>query len=230
MNSSLSSSSGFSVLDGASMSNFFEACLRRRLTQEKFRTIFIAFQKQSSLHGRKLADSIFTSKPALTNDPRLPLYVLELLSMKFMSVADVLSSLLPRPRDLGGRPDFYDQNFLDAHNTHRPTMAAMIVRLLISEISKGLLKTGREVSALIHCLIPWISMYPGSESLGYLLSSVLGTDAAQKALGHSHRVEKDSLRKAFGRSLGVLINQTMQTNIQLGTSLLSSFLPFLMAA
>lgn len=211
------------------MSNFFEACLRRRLTQEKFRTIFTAFQKQSTLHGRKLADSIFTSRPALTNDPRLPLFVLELLSMKFLSVSDVLSSLLPRTRDLGGQPTFYDQNMLDAHHTHRPTMAAMIVQLLISEISKGLPKTGREVFALIHCLIPWISLYPGSESLGYLLSALLGTDAAQKALGHSHRVEKRSLRKAFGRSLGVLINQTMQTNIQLGTSFRRSFLPFLIS-
>ena len=208
------------------MAHFFEACLRRRLTQEKFRTVFTAFHDQNSLRGLKLADSIFASRPGLTSDPRLPLYVLELLSIKFISVSDVLSSLLPRSPGHGGQPTFYDQNLLDAHGTQRPTMAAMIIQLLISEIPKGLLKTEREVLASVHYLNPWISLYPGSESLGYLLSALLGTDVAQKALSQSHRAGKKSLRKAFGRSLSVLINQTMQTNIQLGMWFCAFLRPF----
>ena len=197
MISSSSTSTGCSVLDGPTMAHFFEACLRRRLTQEKFRTVFTAFHDQNSLRGRKLADSIFTSRPALTNDPRLPLYVLELLSMKLLSVPDVLSSLLPRSPGHSGQPTFYDQNMLDAHDTQRPTMAAMIIQLLISEIPKGLLKTEREALASVHCLSPWISLYPGSESLGYLLSALLGTDVAQKALSHNHRAEKKEPKKSL---------------------------------
>lgn len=202
--------------------DFFEACIRKRLTQEKFGLVFTAFHgkqcslhgqnlagKQNLLHGRKLADSILASKPGRKNDPRLPLYVLELVSMKYLSVSDVLSSLLPRPT-------FYDQNLLNA-NDARPTMAAMILQLLILEIPKGLLKTDREVLTLMHCLNPWISMYPSSDVLGYLVSVLLATDAARKALS-SHKAAKGP-REAFGRSLVVLINQTMQNNIQLATTL-----------
>ena len=200
--------------------DFFEACLQRRLTEEKFRLLFVTVHgKNRSIGGQKLVNSLLNdaSKPALS-DPRLALYLSNLISMKVITVADVLSSLLPPPLNLSleGQPNFYDQSMLEVQGVHKPTMLAIIIEMLTSEVSKGVLETNREVLATLKSLIAWISVFPGSSSLGYLVSAFLGTDSVQNTLSQK---SAKGLKKVLGRSLAMLINQTMQSNIQLATTL-----------
>lgn len=199
---------------------FFEACLRKRLSREKFRLMFITFHaKHTSTRGRKLVDALLNeiSKPALT-DPRLPLYIKELLALKVISVADVLWSMLPPPLDLslGEQPNFYDQYMLEVQGVRKPTIAAIMVQMLTSDIAEGSLKTAQEVLATLKGLVAWINLFPGSSALGYLVSAFLSVDVVPKVLGQR---KAKSPKKILGRSLTTLINQTMQSNLQLATAL-----------
>ncbi|CAF9933893.1 MAG: mediator complex subunit [Heterodermia speciosa] len=199
---------------------FFEACLRKRLSREKFRLMFITFHaKHTSTRGRKLVDALLheISKPAI-NDPRLPLYIRELLALEIVSVADVLWSMLPPPLDLslGEQPNFYDQSMLEVHNVRKPTIAAIMVQMLTSEIAEGSLKTAQEVLATLKGVVAWINLFPGSSALGYLVTAFLSVEIVQRVLGQ--RIAKGP-KKIFGRSLATLINQTMQSNIQIATAL-----------
>ena len=175
--------------------------------------------KHSSTRGRKLVDALLNevSKPALT-DPRLPLYIRELLALRVVAVADVLWSILPPPLDLslGEQPNFYDQNMLEVQGVRKPTLAAILVQMLTSDIAEGSLKTTQEVLATLKCIVAWINLFPGSSALGYLVSAFLSVNIVQKALGQ--KVAKGP-KKILGRSLTLLINQTMQSNIQLATAL-----------
>ena len=182
--------------------------------------MFITFHtKHTSTRGRKLADALLheISKPALT-DPRLPLYIRELLALRIISVADILWSILPPSLDLslGEQPNFYDQNTLEIQGVRKPTIEAIMVQMLTSEIAEGSLKTTQEVLTTLKCIIAWINLFPGSSALGYLVSAFLSIDIVQGAL--SQKVARGP-KKIFGRSLATLISQTMQSNIQLATAL-----------
>ena len=200
---------------------FFEACLRKRLSPEKFKALFITFHGQyPSLRGRKLVRFLLNHEcPGRGSwDPRLPLYIRELLSMRVISTADVLSSLLPRPLEpaVTGQSSLDDQQILEINRLQKPTLAALVLQMITIEVADGLHRTSPEVHETLASIISLVSLVPGSSALGCFVAAVLSTTIVHEVIS---RGSTKKFKRAFGRSLTTLINHMMQTNIQLATTL-----------
>ena len=102
--------------------------------------------------------------------------------MKAVSLADVLSSLLPPPLEPppNGQNAYYDQMMLDVGNARKPTSEALVFQVLIVEVSEGLLTSSHEVKAALKALIPWMSLFSNSATLGYLVLAILGMTITQE--------------------------------------------------
>lgn len=172
-----------------SWQEFFNACLRNRLDAEKFRTLVEAFQLKTFMpSGRHLISVLLTEgrKPSLV-DPRVPLYARELLHLGSCSAADVLYSMLPPP---GADPaktgvGLYDQTLPEIEGTLKPSMEALILQMLTLQIADGLLKTTGAVQGVLRSLVEWMTRFPSSSALGYLISATLNNPLAQRAIGNS---------------------------------------------
>ena len=107
--------------------------------------------------------------------------------MKAVSLADVLSSLLPPPLESpsNGQNAYYDQMMLDIGNAQKPTAEALVFQVLIVEVSQGLLTSSHEVKAALKALIPWMSLFSGSTTLGYLVLAILGMTTTQELFGQA---------------------------------------------
>lgn len=173
---------------GKQCQEFVDACIQKRVSPEKFRVIFTTFHdKHPTLRMRIFLHVLLTRPKNGSDDPRIPLYVKEALRMRVVSVADVLSSLLPPPlvQPTEGQSVFYDQTMLEIGGTQKPSLQALIFHMLLVELSDGLLKTKSEVKAVLKILMPWMSLLPGSTTLGYLLSAILGMTITQEILGQT---------------------------------------------
>lgn len=200
---------------------FFEACLRKRLSPDKFKALFMTFHGQyPSLRGRKLVQSLLNDRspePPLI-DPRLPLYIKELLSMGVIGTADVLSSLLPRPSEppLTGQPSLDDQQILEINGVQKPTIAGLVLQMITAEVADGLLRTNQEVLETLASIVSLVSLVPGSSALGYFVAAVLSMTIVHEVLSVG---STKKFKRAFGRSLTTLINHMTQANMQLATTL-----------
>lgn len=132
-----------------------------------------------ALFKRTLVDGV--------DDPRVPLYVREMLRLKLASLADVLSSLLPSPPEPSseGHHPYHDQTILEIGSAQKPTLQGLVFQMLIVEVSDGLLETKKDVRAALKALIAWMSLLPGSTSLGYLVYAVLCMSITQETLGEA---------------------------------------------
>ena len=126
--------------------------------------------------------------------------------MKVASLADVLSSLLPPPLEPSpnGQSAYHDQTMLDIGGVHKPKLQAMVFQMLIIEVSEGLLKTRQEVRAALKALIVWMSLFPGSITLGYLVSAMLGMTIAQETLAQASTKGSLTSQQLFSKSKGAL--------------------------
>lgn len=168
---------------------FFDACLRNRLDTEKFRSLVETFQwKASTPSGRHLINALLAEgRNPILIDSRVPLYVQELLRLGLCSAADVLSSMLPPGEDLTKTlpVGLYDQTFPETEGTLKPSMESLILQMLTLEIYDGLLKTTEAVQAVLRSLVKWITQFPSSTALGYLVTATLSSPLAQRAIGDS---------------------------------------------
>jgi len=169
--------------------DFVNACLRKRVSPEMYGVLVTTFQdKYPTLRCRTLLIVLF--KRTLVDgvdDPRVPLYVREMLRLKIASLAEVLSSLLPSPSEPSskGHNTYRDQTMLEVGSAQKPTLQGLVVQMLILEVAEGLLKTKQDVRATLKALIAWMSLFPGSTSLGYLVYAVLGMSITQETLSEA---------------------------------------------
>lgn len=169
-------------LQQASWNTFFNACLRNRLTAEKFQTLVNAFQfKNSTPSGRQLIRVLLNeARKNGLEDPRVPLFASELLHMKLCSAADVLASLLP-PTSEDSLPN---QALPEVEGILRPTIEASILQMITSQVHEGLLKTSEAIQAVLKSLVVWMTRYPSSRALGYLIYATLSSSLAHTAISH----------------------------------------------
>lgn len=169
--------------------DFFNACLRKRVSPERYGVLVTTFQdRYPTLRCRTLLVVLFKRTLADgVDDPRVPLYVREMLRLRIASLADVLLSLLPSPSEPSSeRHHLYpDQTILEIGSAQKPTLQGLVFQVLIVEVSDGLLKTKQDVRAALKALIAWMSLLPGSTSLGYLVYAVLGMSITQETLGEA---------------------------------------------
>ena len=165
---------------------FFSACLQTRIGPEKFRVLFTTLHdRHGSLHSKDVIEALIKQTQLNSvHDPRVSQYLCETLRMRVVSVADVLSGLLPLLPDgsINGQAAFHDQTMLEIAGVSKPTFQALIFQMLIVEISEGLLNSREDVRAVLQGLIPWMLLFPGSTTMGCLVAAVLSTTIAQEVL------------------------------------------------
>lgn len=180
--------------------HFFNASLTKRLPPETFQKLVKAcLLKTEAAPGCSLVSALLAEsrKTGLQQaDPRVPLYINELLKLELCSAADVLFSLLPAlpppppSSSLGGGEE------ADAGTTTmmmmlpemvgvmKPSVEAMILEALTVMVGDGrLLKTNVDVVELLRGCVFWLERFPGSMALGYLVSTTLGSAVAGGVMG-----------------------------------------------
>ena len=187
---------------------FFNASLTKRLPPETFQKLVKAcLLKTEAAPGRSLASALLAEsrKTGLQQaDPRVPLYINELLKLELCSAADVLLSLLPAlpPPPLppllppssslgvgaGGRggeeADVGVTMMLpEIEGVMKPSVEAMVLEALRVMVGEGLLKTSGDVAELLKGCVVWMERFPGSMALGYLISAILGSPLAGGLMG-----------------------------------------------
>lgn len=169
--------------------DFVNACLQKRVSPNRFQGLLTTFHDRNpTIPGRDLLN-VLVYQPTANGavDPRAPLYVKEMVRLRVCDLADVLSSLQPPQAEppADGNGIHYDQTFLEIDSTPKPKLQAMVFQMLIMEVSGGLIKTKPEARATLQALIAWMSLLPGSNTLGYFLSAVLGIPAVQETLSQA---------------------------------------------
>ncbi|MCJ1467584.1 mediator complex subunit [Pseudocyphellaria aurata] len=132
--------------------------------------------------------------------------------MKLCSVADVLASLLPPTSE----DSISDQTLPEMEGILRPSIEASILQMMTLEIGEGLLNSNQAIQVILKPLIAWMTRYPSSRALGFLIYAILSSPLAHTAIGHS---SMKAIKVSFGRCLSILIAQLSQTDMQLATGL-----------
>lgn len=188
---------------------FFNASLTKRLPPETFQSLVKAcLLKTEVASGRSLASALLAESRKMglqQADPRVPLYINELLNLELCSAADVLLSLLPAPPLVPPQPlslpspspssialgggegghggERIEMLLPEMERMMRPSVEAMVLEGLAVKVGEGLLKTKGDVVELLRACVVWMERVPGSMSLGYLISATLGSALAGEVLG-----------------------------------------------
>lgn len=185
---------------------FFNASLTKRLPPETFQKLVKAcLLKTEASPGCCLASALLAEsrKTGLQQaDPRVPLYINELLKLELCSAADVLFSLLhalppppppPPPRtssSLGGgeEADVGTTTMMmmlpEMEGVMKPSVEAMVLEALTVMVGEGrLLKTSVDVVELLRGCVFWLERFPSSMALGYLVYAILGSTLAGGVMG-----------------------------------------------
>lgn len=181
---------------------FFNASLTKRLPPETFQKLVKAcLLKTEAAPGCSLASALLAEsrKTGLQQaDPRVPLYINELLKLELCSAADVLFSLLPSlpppppppSPSLGGgeEADVGTTTMMmmlpEMEGVMKPSVEAMVLEALTVMVGDGrLLKTSVDVVELLRGCVFWLERFPGSMALGYLVSATLGSALAGGVMG-----------------------------------------------
>lgn len=179
---------------------FFNASLTKRLPPETFQKLVKAcLLKTEAAPGCSMASALLAEsrKTGLQQaDPRVPLYINELLKLELCSAADVLLSLLhalpppPSSSSLGNgeEADVGMRTMMmmlpEMEGMMKPSVEAMVLEALTVMVEEGrLLKTNVDVVELLRGCVFWLERFPGSMALGYLLSATLGSALAGGMMG-----------------------------------------------
>lgn len=165
-----------------SWESFLDACVKKRVSPEKFSHLVKTFQSNHFVVpiGRDLVTILLSPQSTLaTEDPRIPLYIRQLLHLGACNAADVLVAL--RVLDEKDKPDVYDPNSLEIGN-QPVSVEAMVIQMLTTEVIEGLLKASEDVPDVLKSLAPIVMRYPGSAALGYLVAAILSSSVANVSL------------------------------------------------
>ena len=170
---------------------FFEACIRKRVPPEKFHTLFQTFIfKHDSLPGRILVDVLLDEGRKASKsrpDPRIPLYIREVLQMQVASTSDVLAAILPLPvvKDSTVDDDQSVPTVIDAPEYQNPRTETLILQMMSIEISNGFVNSKEELQDVLRTMVKTKHNVANSEALGYLISAILNTTLTHDILSHS---------------------------------------------
>lgn len=170
----------------SSLEVFLDACIRKRVSPEEFNHLVKTFQSKHSVlpSGRDIVSILLSPQFALsTEDPRIPLYIRQLLRLGACNVPDVLTSLRLLEEE-SGDVDTYDQTILEIGG-QTTSIEATITQILTAEIIEGVLKNAEEVQATLKAIVPMVARYPSSNALGYLISAILSSPLANATLNRS---------------------------------------------
>lgn len=161
---------------------FFEACLTKRISAERFSILWPAFRKnhdQLPLQGVAAALLNAARINGSFVDPRLPVFMNELLYSGTISLSSFLSAALPTPPRDGSQ---LDQSMLETAGIYKPSLPATVIQLLTAVVSDRLIGSTTELAATLKVLARWLDLFHSSAALGYFISAILATNLAQTTL------------------------------------------------
>ncbi|KAL9051565.1 MAG: hypothetical protein Q9206_004654 [Seirophora lacunosa] len=170
---------------------------------------------------QKIKDGVDQVRMALLNaacrdglvDQRLCTYLEALLESQIIDSSVLLSAILPvQPAD----GTALEPSLLDADDAAKPSVQAVILPLLTRAVANGFISEESELFVFLKHLLPWISRFPSSIVVGFLVSATLGCSIAQEVLPST---KGKKLKAAFGQTLVPMIGNLSQTNIQLAGAL-----------
>lgn len=169
---------------------FFDACVRKRVPPENFHTLFKTFNlKHVTLPGTNLVRVLLDQERKASNcqaDPRIPLYVREMLRMQQISTCDLLAAILPLPVENNTNVNEAQSNqaAIDAVESPSPRLETLVLQMMTIEVSNGLIKTREELQAVFKSLVKTKFNSVNSDAVGYFISGVLNTTIAHDVLNH----------------------------------------------
>lgn len=218
---------------------FFNASLTKRLPPETFQKLVKAcLLKTEAAPGCSMASALLAEsrRTGLQQaDPRVPLYINELLKLELCSAADVLLSLLhalppPPPSSSLGNGEEADVGtrtmmmmLPEMEGMMKPSVEAMVLEALTVMVEEGrLLKTNVDVVELLRGCVFWLERFPGSMALGYLLSATLGSALAGGVMG-SPSMKGDCIFVSFSLTLTFFSFLSFSLSIRITISQFSLF-------
>ncbi len=169
---------------------FFDACVRKRVPLEEFHILFKTFNlKHVALPGTSLVHVLLDQGRKASSrqaDPRIPLYVREMLRMRQISTCDTLAAILPLPVENNSNVNEAqsDQAAIDAVESPSPRLETLVFQMMTIEVSNGLIKTREELQAVLESLVKTKFNSVNSDAVGYFISGVLNTTIAHDVLNH----------------------------------------------
>ncbi|KAL9604923.1 MAG: hypothetical protein Q9219_000111 [cf. Caloplaca sp. 3 TL-2023] len=200
---------------GSEWHNSIQACFRNRLSADKFLSALQAAEdKYSVLPPETLAKVLLDlGCRGKFVDPRLSLYLEALLDAKTLDSSVLLSALR---KTIPDNVAVFQSSLLDNGSSTKPSLQTIVLQLLTRKIANGLIAEDVELFWFLKTLIPWMTDFPSSVMIGFLVSATLGCPTAQEILP---RVKAKKLKTSFGQSLTPFIGNLSQTNIQLASAL-----------
>ena len=164
---------------------FFDACFRNRVPPEKYQTLFKTFTlKHAILQGQILVNVLLDEGRKVSTrqvDPRIPLYVREMLLMGQIEISEVLVAILPlnlRNETKANRDQTGPTN-MDPVESHDTSVEALTLQMMTVEMSNGLVKSRDELRAILRTLTKTSLNGANSSALGYFISAILHSNLAQ---------------------------------------------------
>lgn len=160
---------------------FFTACFRKRLSSEIFLSLLQFFgTKHPVPPPSALVQALLNAacRDGLV-DQRLCTYLEALLESQIIDSSVLLSAILPvQPAD----GTALEPSLLDADDAAKPSVQAVILPLLTRAVANGFISEESELFVFLKHLLPWISRFPSSIVVGFLVSATLGCSIAQEVL------------------------------------------------
>ena len=199
---------------------FLRACLRKRISTEKFLTLVQACSKETEPPSGTILVRMFFEEATSTDDPRLPLYLKELLHVGKCEIADILIAMLAIGTSALDVLSSASNPKEDADTLGDPNEILLsfdsILQMLTAEVNDGIIASRQDAIKTIQAMDAWLTKYPMILSLGYLIAAALGQNIIQQGLGQDS--SKD-LRISFLARIAPYIEQWSQTDVQLASTL-----------
>ena len=171
--------------------HFFDACFRKRVPPEKFQTLLKTFAlKHATLQGRILVNVLLEEGRKISTlqvDPRIPLYVREMLLMGEIGISEVLAAILPLPLDNHTKANHHESDPTNVNpvESQTPRLETLILQVMTVEMSNGLVNSKDEFQAILRTLAETKLNNANSDALGYFVSAILHSNLAQDILNHA---------------------------------------------
>ena len=136
---------------------FFAVCLRQRVDSPTFQRLVNTLYCRNPLPGRFIVEALIEQRRKKNVlDPRMVLYIEDLLHLRKADLADVLSSVFePFETELRAA-----QGNSDSFPKSGPSFEIAVLQSLTTEISEGRRpETREEAIFVLRCLLHWIAIH-----------------------------------------------------------------------
>ena len=156
-------------------------CYKKRASQEQLVRLLTAFDNKHAVYRPRKAAGIVlgAGNRRLFVDPRMQLYLRELLHRDWIDIPELLSASLPPKQQDGSH---LDPALLDPTNSSKRSLQKIVIHFVTQEMSANIIRTAEELFLILRSLLEWMSLFPASATLAILINTILGSPISQEVL------------------------------------------------